>query len=177
MEQAVKTLAQQALEGTMVMADDTVKTIQAIIAALDKKLTEQVNLILHHEDFQKLEGSWRGLHYLVNNTETDEQLKIRVFNISKKNWAAPSKSSRVPLRDQSPVFKKLYEEEYGQFGGQPYGCICGDYQFDQSPPDIEILGEMAKIAAAAPRPVHRRRRSNHHANGQLARIEQSREPD
>ena len=82
-ERAVRTLAEQALSQTKLISTDVVKSIEAIIAQLDKKLTEQINLILHHEDFQKLEGGWRGLHYLVNNTETDEMLKIRFMNISK----------------------------------------------------------------------------------------------
>jgi len=82
-ERAVRTLAEQALAQTKLIGSDTIKSIEAIIAQLDKKLTEQINLILHHPDFQKLEGAWRGLSYLVNNTETDEMLKIRVFNISK----------------------------------------------------------------------------------------------
>ena len=131
-----------------------------MIAEIDKKLTEQINLILHHEDFQKLEGAWRGLHYLVNNTETDEMLKIRVMNISQEGAAARrSRSYKGTAWDQSPIFKKIYEEEYGQFGGEPFGCLVGDYYFDHSPPDVELLGEMAKIAAAAHAPVHRRRRA------------------
>lgn len=151
-ESAVKTLAEQALAGTVTVSDDAIKTIQAIIAAIDKKLSDQINLILHHEDYQKLEGSWRGLHYLVNNTETDEMLKIRVFNISKKDLGKTLKKFKGTAWDQSPIFKKLYEEEYGQFGGAPYGCITGDFHFDHSPPDVEILGEMAKISAAAHAP-------------------------
>ena len=115
---------------------------------IDQKLSEQVNQILHHEDFQKLEGAWRGLHYLVNNTETDEMLKIRVMNISKKDLRKTLKKYKGTAWDQSPIFKKMYEEEYGQFGGEPYGCLVGDYYFDHSPPDVELLGEMAKIAAA-----------------------------
>jgi type VI secretion system protein ImpC len=95
-EDGVKTLAEQALADTNLVSDDAVKSIEAIIAEIDRKLTEQVNLILHHDDFQKLEGTWRGLHHLVNNTETDETLKIRVMNISKKDLARPSRSSRAP---------------------------------------------------------------------------------
>ena len=151
-EQAVQTLAEQALAGTVTISDDAIKTIQSIIAALDKKLTEQVNLILHNDDFQKLEGSWRGLHYLVNNTETDEQLKIRVLNISKKDLGKTLKKFKGTAWDQSPIFKKAYEEEYGQFGGEPFGCIVGDYHFDHSPPDVEILSEMSKVSAAAHAP-------------------------
>src|SRR5262245_49881996 len=138
-QQAVQTLAEQALAGTVTISDDAIKTIQSIIAALDQKLTEQINLILHHDDFQKLEGSWRGLQYLVNNTETDEMLKIRVLNVSKKDLGKTLKKFKGTAWDQSPIFKKLYEEEYGQFGGEPFGCIVGHYHFDHSPPDVEIL--------------------------------------
>jgi type VI secretion system protein ImpC len=151
-EQAVQTLAQQALANTQVISNDAIRSIEAMIAALDKKLTEQVNQIIHHEDFQKLESAWRGLHYLVNNTETDEQLKIRVLNVSKQDLAKTLKRFKGAAWDQSPLFKKLYEEEYGQFGGEPYGCLVGDYHFDHTPPDVEMLGEMAKVAAAAHAP-------------------------
>lgn len=151
-EAAVQTLAQQALAHTTLVADDAVKTVEAMIAAIDQRLTEQVNRILHHEDFQKLESAWRGLHYLVNNTETDEQLKIRVFNVSKQELGKTLKRYKGTTWDQSPLFKRLYEEEYGQFGGQPYGCLVGDYHFDHTPPDVELLGELSKIAASAHAP-------------------------
>jgi len=147
-EGAVATLASQALAQTALISDDAVRTIESMIAQIDQKLTEQVNLILHHQDFQQLEGAWRGLSYLVNNTETDEMLKIRVMNISKAEVHKTLKKFKGTAWDQSPLFKKLYEEEYGQFGGEPFGCLVGDYQFDQSPPDVELLGGLAKIAAA-----------------------------
>jgi type VI secretion system protein ImpC len=148
-ETAVKTLAEQALADSALISDDALNSIEAMIAAIDNKLTEQVNLILHNEDFQQLEGAWRGLHHLVNNTETDEQLKIRVMNISKKDVGKTLKKFKGTAWDQSPLFKKFYEEEYGQFGGEPYGCIVGDYHFDHSPTDVELLGEMAQVAAAS----------------------------
>jgi type VI secretion system protein ImpC len=147
-ETAVKTLAEQALAGTKLIGKDVVTTIDALIAAIDRKLSEQMNHILHHEEFQTLEGAWRGLHYLVNNTESDEQLKVRVMNISKKEVHKTLKKYKGAAWDQSPLFKKLYEEEYGQFGGEPFGCLVGDYHFDHSPVDVEILGEMGKICAA-----------------------------
>ncbi|MCG7873902.1 MAG: type VI secretion system contractile sheath large subunit [Candidatus Thiodiazotropha lotti] len=149
---AVQTLAEQVLKESGTISDDAVETIEGIIAEIDKKLTEQVNLILHHEDFQQLEGSWRGLHHLVNNTETDEMLKIRVMNISKKELGKNLKKFKGTAWDQSPLFKKVYEEEYGQFGGEPYGCLVGDYHFDHSPPDVELLNGMAQIAASAHAP-------------------------
>jgi type VI secretion system protein ImpC len=151
-EAAVQTLAQQALGQTALIGKDVTKSINAMIAAIDEKLSAQLNLILHNPDFQKLEGAWRGLHYMVNNTESDEHLKIRVMNISKLELGKTLKRFKGAAWDQSPLFKKVYEEEYGQFGGEPFGAIVGDYHFDQSPPDVELLGEMAKIAASAHAP-------------------------
>jgi len=149
---AVQTLAQQALSATALISDDAVKSIQAMIAELDKKLSEQVNLIMHHEDFKALEGTWRGLAHLVNNTETDEKLKIRIFNISKKDLGKTIKKFKGTAWDQSPLFKKMYEDEFGMPGGQPFGALVGDYHFDHTPPDVEILAGMGQIAAAAHAP-------------------------
>jgi type VI secretion system protein ImpC len=149
---AVTTLAEQALNNTTLISDDVLKSIRSMIAAIDKKLTEQVNLILHHEDFQKLEGAWRGLHHLVSRTETDTMLKIRVFNVSKGDLAKELKKFEGTAWDQSPFFKKIYEEEYGQLGGEPFGCLVGDYHFDHTPPDVKMLGSLAQIAAAAHAP-------------------------
>ena len=151
-ERAVQTLAEQALSETAVISDDVIGTIKAIIAEIDKKLSDQVNLILHHERFQQLESAWRGLHYLVSNTETDEMLKIRVMNVSKKDLGRTLKKYAGAAWDQSPIFKKLYEEEYGQLGGEPYGCLVGDYYFDHTPGDVQLLGQMAQVAAAAHAP-------------------------
>src|SRR5579863_1216341 len=151
-ERAVQTLAEQALSETAVISDDVIGTIKAIIAEIDKKLSDQVNLILHNERFQQLESAWRGLNYLVSNTETDEMLKIRVLNISKKELAKTLKKYKGVAWDQSPIFKRLYEQEYGQLGGEPYGCLVGDYYFDHAPGDVELLGQMAQVAAAAHAP-------------------------
>ncbi len=147
-ENAVTTLAQQALENTVTISDDTYRTIQALIAEIDNKLSNQINKILHHDEFQHLEGAWRGLHYLVNNTETDDMLKIRVMCISKKELSNTLKRFKGVSWDQSPIFKKVYEAEYGQFGGEPYGCMIGDYYFDHTAPDVELLREIAQISAA-----------------------------
>ena len=150
---AVHTLAEQALSASHLIADDTLSTIEALIAAIDSKMSSQINAILHHDDFQKLEASWRGLHYLVSNTETDEKLKIRFFNVSKGDLARELKKFKGAAWDQSPLFKKIYEHEYGQFGGEPFGVLIADYYFDNSPPDVELLSSMAKIAAAAHAPL------------------------
>ena len=151
-ENAVQTLAQQALSNTTLISDDALRSIEAMIAAIDAKLTEQINQILHHEDFQGLESAWRGLHYLVNNTETDETLKIKVFNISKKDLGKTLKKFRGTAWDQSPIFKKVYEEEFGQFGGEPFGLLMGDYYFDHSPQDVQLLADIAQVAAGAHAP-------------------------
>jgi type VI secretion system protein ImpC len=148
-EKAVRTLAEQALSQTTLISADVVQSIEAMIAQLDKTLTQQINLILHHEDFQKLEGAWRGLHYLVSNTETDEMLKIRVMNVSKKELAKTVKRFKGVAWDQSPIFKSVYEAEYGVLGGEPYGCLVGDYYFDHGPGDVELLSGIARVSSAA----------------------------
>jgi type VI secretion system protein ImpC len=151
-EGAVRTLAEQALRESTVVSDDVIGTIKAIIAEIDQKLSDQMNLILHSERFQQLESAWRGLNYLVSNTETDEMLKIRVMNISKKDLAKTLKKYKGVAWDQSPIFKRLYEQEYGQLGGEPYGALVGDYYFDHTPGDVELLGQIAQTAAAAHAP-------------------------
>jgi type VI secretion system protein ImpC len=151
-EAAVSTLAEQVLQGETLIADDAVSTINAMIAEIDAKLTEQINQIIHNPEFQKLEGAWRGLHHLVNNTETDEMLKIRVMPISKQELGKTLKKFKGVSWDQSPLFKAIYEEEFGQLGGEPYGCLVGDYHFDHSPQDVEIMSGMAQIAAASMAP-------------------------
>jgi type VI secretion system protein ImpC len=151
-ERAVRTLAEQALADTTVIAGDSLATIGSMIAAIDQKLTEQTNRIIHHQQFQTLESAWRGLEHLVTNTETDEWLKIRVLNISKKELSRTLHKFKGVMWDQSPIFKKIYEEEYGQIGGQPYGVLIGDYYFDHTPPDVELLGAIGQIAAASHAP-------------------------
>jgi len=151
-ESAIHTLASQALASTDLISNDALRSIEAMIVAIDAKLSEQVNAIMHHEDFQALEGAWRGLSYLVNNTETDETLKIKVLNVSKKDLARSLKKFRGTAWDQSPIFKKIYEEEFGQFGGEPFGLLVGDYYFDHSPADTQLLGDIAQVAAGAHAP-------------------------
>ncbi|WP_281557756.1 type VI secretion system contractile sheath large subunit [Thalassomonas sp. RHCl1] len=151
-ENAVQTLAQYALKDTQLISEDTVRSIEAIISALDEKMKNQLDAVMHHQDLQKLEGTWRGLHYLINNTETDEFLKIRVMNVNKLELGKNLKKFAGTAWDQSPVFKKLYEEEYGQFGGEPYGCLVGDYYFDNSPSDVKMLANIAKVSAACHAP-------------------------
>lgn len=151
-EHAVQTLAQQALSGVDLRKGDAIQTIDAIIAAIDARVGQQLDRILHHAEFQRLEGAWRGLHYLVSNTETDEKLKIRVMNLSKDELGKMFRKFKGVAWDQSPLFKQIYEAEYGTLGGAPFGALVGDYQFDQTPPDVEVLSGLAKIAAASHAP-------------------------
>ena len=126
--------------------------IERVIAEIDRRLTSQLNIILHHQDFQKLEGSWRGLHYLVNGTETSDQLKIKVMNISKKEIYKQLKGKDRAGWDQTELFKKIYEEEYGTPGGQPFGVLIGDYEFNHTGPDVQVLRGLSKIASTAHAP-------------------------
>lgn len=129
---------------------DTVKGIQARIKAIDEILAAQLDEILHHEEFQKVEARWRGLHYLVMNTETGTSLKIRVLNVRKDELRKDLESA--PEFDRSSLFKKVYEEEYGTFGGAPYGLLVGDYEFDAATPDVQLLTGISAVAAAAHAP-------------------------
>lgn len=152
-ERMIHILADELLRAEhVVISDNAIKSIKLIIAAIDKKLTDQINQILHHPDFQQLEGAWLGLHHLVKNTQTDEMLMIKVMNISKKELGNTLRRFKGVAWDESPLFKKIYTAEYDQLGGNPYGCIVGDYYFDHSPQDVELLGEMAQISGAAHAP-------------------------
>ena len=151
-QKAVKSLAEHVLENTTLISDDAVLTIESLIAEIDKKLTDQVNEIMHHNDFQQMEGTWRGLFRMVSETETDSMLQIKVLNTSKKDVSKMLRRYQGALWDQSPLFKRLYEEEYGTHGGNPYGAIIGDYYFDHSAQDVEVLKGMAQIAASAHAP-------------------------
>ncbi len=115
----MQTLAEQALTQSITISDDAYKSIAAIIAQIDRKLSEQINLILHHDDYQALESAWRGLNHLVSNTETDEHLKIRVMDVSKAELHRTMRRYKGLAWDQSPLFKQIYEQEYGQLGGEP----------------------------------------------------------
>jgi type VI secretion system protein ImpC len=151
-ENAVQTLAEHVLKDVNLVSPDVVNTIEAIKGRIDEVLTHQVNQILHNEEFQKVESAWRGLHYLVSNTESDDQLKIRVLNVKKKELLKTLRKYKGVRWEASPIFKKIYGEEYDRMGGEPYGCLVGDYYFDHSPPDVELLNQMAKVAAASHTP-------------------------
>jgi len=133
-----------------VVSKDVEANIKYWVAQIDKKLSEQLNEVMHHPDFQKLEGTWRGLHYLVMQSETGENLKIRVLNVSKQTLLKDLE--RAVEFDQSAMFKKVYEEEYGQLGGKPYSMLVGDYEFTRHPDDINLLKLVSNVAAAAHAP-------------------------
>ncbi len=140
----------QAVKPGQVISEDVETNIKHWINEIDKNLSTQLNEILHHEDFQKLEGSWRGLHYLVHQTETGESLKIRVLNVSKRELFKDLE--KAAEFDQSSLFKKIYEEEFGQLGGQPYGMLVGDYEFGRTSEDIGLLRMISNVAASAHAP-------------------------
>ena len=125
------------------------RCVEAMLAELDQALSAHVNAILHHKEFQAVEAAWRGLHFLVRQTETDATLKIRILDIGKRELSRTLRKFRGTAWDQSPLFRKIYEEEYGQLGGQPFGILVGDYQFSHHPEDVQLLSDIAKIAAAA----------------------------
>ncbi len=140
----------QVMAGELTMTRDMDTAINARIAEIDRLISSQLNEIMHHEDFQKLEGSWRGLHHLVVNSETNPQLKIRVMSVQKKELLKDFE--RALEFDQSSMFKKLYEEEYGTFGGAPYGALIGDFEFGNHPQDMALLERISQVAAAAHAP-------------------------
>ena len=146
----VKEFLSQVLAGEVTISKDTEAMINSRIAQIDHLLSIQLNEILHHPTFQKLEGSWRGLKYLISQSETSSMLKIKVLNVSKKDLLRDLQ--RAPEFDQSAAFKKVYEEEFGIFGGQPYGALIGDYEFSKHPEDLELLEKMAAVAASAHAP-------------------------
>ena len=146
----VKEFVAQVLDGSMTVSKDAETMINQRIAQIDHLLSIQVNEILHHESFQKLEASWRGLKYLLDQSETNDKLKIKVLNVSKRELLKDLQ--RAPEFDQSALFKKVYEEEYGVFGGAPFAAMIGDYQFGKGPEDIELLERISQTAAGAHAP-------------------------
>jgi type VI secretion system protein ImpC len=145
-KELLKTLTQEALSGTITFDKNLAQTFNKAIAAIDQKISKQLNAVMHHPKFQKLEGTWRGLNYLVMNSETGSTLKIRVINMPKKDLQKDL--SKAVEFDQSQLFKKIYENEFGIPGGEPYGALVGDYEFTNHPEDIEMLSSVSNVAAA-----------------------------
>ncbi len=152
-ESAVQTLVTQALADSSLVKADVIDTIEEMIARLDEKLSDQMNAILHAPEFQQLESAWRGLNYLVYNSETDATLKIRVLNVGKTELYRNLKLYPGARWDQSPLFKAVYESEFGQLGGEPYGALIADYHFSHAPTDVQLLRDLSKVASASLAPL------------------------
>src|SRR5580704_12064943 len=143
----LKTLTDEALSGTVTYSKNLTVTFNKAIALIDKKLSDQISAIMHHPDFLKLEGSWRGLHYFVKNTLTDSMLKIKMLNASKAEVGKDL--AKATDFDQSDTFKRIYTSEFGTLGGEPFGVLIGDYEFTNHSADVEFLTSMSSIAAGA----------------------------
>jgi type VI secretion system protein ImpC len=146
----IKKFVAEVLDGAIVVRPDTESMLNARIAEIDRLLSLQLNEVMHHPDFQKLEGTWRGLKYMLNQTETSAMLKIKVLNVKKADLLKDLQ--KAPEFDQSALFKKVYEEEFGVFGGAPFGALLGDYEFGRGGQDIELLEKISQVAAASHAP-------------------------
>jgi type VI secretion system protein ImpC len=146
----VKEFVNQVLQGEMTVSRDTESMINARMAQIDHLISLQLNEVLHHPDFQKLEASWRGLKYMLDQSETSDMLKIKILNCGKRELLRDLQ--RAPEFDQSALFKKVYEEEFGVFGGAPFGALLGDYEFGKTPEDLELLEKISNVASAAHAP-------------------------
>ena len=146
----VKEFIAQVLQGQMSLSRDAEVTISSRIAEIDKLISLQLNEVMHHPAFQKLEGTWRGIKYLLDQSETNDSLKIKVLNVSKRDLLRDLQ--RAPEFDQSALFKKVYEEEFGVFGGAPFGALIGDYEFNRGAEDMELLERVSQVASAAHAP-------------------------
>ena len=146
-QELLAALTEEALKGTVTWNKDVTRSIQDGIDAIDEVLSTQLASIMHREEFQKMEGTWRGLHHLVMNSETSTTLKLKMLNVSKRELFKDM--DRAVEFDQSSLFKKLYENEFGTPGGEPYGAMIGDYEFTKHPEDVDLLGKVSNVAAAA----------------------------
>jgi type VI secretion system protein ImpC len=146
-QELLRTLTEEVMKGTVTWSKDVTRTIKEGLKAIDATLSKQLAAVMHAPEFQKLEGSWRGLNYLVMNTETSAQLKIKALNVSKRDLFKDV--DKAVEFDQSVIFKKIYENEFGSPGGEPYGTLIGDYEFTNHPEDIDLLQKMSNVAAAA----------------------------
>lgn len=146
----IKRFVSEVLEGSITVSADVETMLNSRIAQIDAIVSKQLREVMHNPEFQKLEGTWRGLKYLLSQSETGVMLKLKIFNVSKKELLKDLQ--KAPEFDQSALFKKVYEEEYGVFGGHPFGALMGDYHFGRSGQDIELLQKISEVAAAAHAP-------------------------
>lgn len=145
-EELMRTLAEEAMTGTVQFNKNMTVTLREAIAKIDAQISEQLAAIMHAEKFKKIEGSWRGLHYLVKNSEISTSLRVQVLNVTKKEVAADL--AKATDFDQSTLYKKVYEEQFGMAGGEPFGALVGDFYFGKHPDDIELLTNISSVAAA-----------------------------
>jgi len=148
-DNAVVALVREAMDDQSVVSEDVIDTVDAMLAKLDKKLSDQMNAILHNEEFQRFEASWRGLAYTLNNAETDATLRVKVLNVSKQELQGMMRRFPGAKWDKSPLFNIVYEQNLGTLGGKPFGCLVGDYHFDHSSPDVNLLNSIGKISEAS----------------------------
>ncbi|MDO5603711.1 MAG: type VI secretion system contractile sheath large subunit [Paracoccus sp. (in: a-proteobacteria)] len=151
-DNAVVALAREALDDQTLIAEDVIDTIGAMLAKIDAKLSDQLNAIMHHEEFQKLESSWLGLAYTINHSETDSSLRVKVMNASKTELQRLMRRFPGAKWDKSPLHQRVYEAEFGTLGGKPFGALVGDYYFDHTAADVALLRDLGKVAAAAHAP-------------------------
>ncbi len=145
-EELMRTLAGEAMSGTVQFNKNMTLTLRQAIAKIDAQISEQLAAVMHGERFKQLEGSWRGLHYLVKNSEIGEGLKVQMLNVTKKELA--NDLEKAVDFDQSQLYKKVYEEQFGTAGGAPFSALIGDYYFDKSAPDVELLTNISSVSAA-----------------------------
>ncbi len=146
----ISELVREVLQGTVVVSENLSVTLDARVAELDRLISEQLSEVMHHPDFQRLESTWTGLHYLCKHTSTGSMMKIKVFNANKKELIKDFKTA-IDF-DQSALFKKVYEEEFGTFGGAPFGTLIGDFEISRQPEDMYFVEQMSHVAAAAHAP-------------------------
>ena len=146
----ISELVREVMQGTVVVSDNLSVTLDARVAELDRLISEQLSEVIHHPDFQRLESSWTGLHYLCRHTSTGSMMKIKVFNTTKRELIRDFKTA-IDF-DQSALFKKVYEEEFGTFGGAPFGTLIGDFEISRQPEDMYFVEQMSHVAAAAHAP-------------------------
>lgn len=151
-DNAVVALVREALDDQTLIAEDVIDTIDAMLSKLDERLSEQLNAVIHNDEFQKLESAWRGLAYTINNSETDASLRVKVMNTSKKELQQMMRRYPGAKWDKSPLNLRVYEQEFGTLGGKPFGALIGDFYFDHSTADVALLRDIGKVAAAAHAP-------------------------
>ena len=146
----ISELVSQVLDGEVVVSENLAASLDARVAELDRLISEQLSEVMHAPEFQALESAWTGLHYLCKQTSTGQQLKIKLFNAAKRDLVKDFKTA-IDF-DQSALFKKVYEEEFGTFGGAPFGTLIGQYEISRQPEDMYFIDQMSHVAAAAHAP-------------------------